>query len=65
MQLKPFLLDDYLGQNEHEIEFDVAASTAPRWTVSDILTLADHAMRHRFLNHYRFADMKLQRMTGW
>jgi aspartate/methionine/tyrosine aminotransferase len=50
MQLKPFLLDAWLDQYEHNIEFDLAASTGPAWTVNDILALADHPMRHRFLN---------------
>jgi aspartate/methionine/tyrosine aminotransferase len=51
MQLKPFLLDDWLDQHEHDIEFNLAASTGPTWTVSDILALADDQTRHRFLNH--------------
>ena len=51
MQLKPFLLDAWLDQYEHHIEFNLAASTGPTWTVSDILALSDHATRHRFLNH--------------
>ncbi|HEV2115477.1 MAG TPA: aminotransferase class I/II-fold pyridoxal phosphate-dependent enzyme [Terriglobales bacterium] len=51
MQLKPFLLDAWLDQYEHHIEFNLAASTGPIWTVSDILALGDHATRHRFLNH--------------
>src|ERR1051325_3684392 len=51
MQLKPFLLDAWLDQYEHEIEFNLAASTGPTWTVNDILTLADDETRYRFLNH--------------
>jgi aspartate/methionine/tyrosine aminotransferase len=51
MQFKPFLLDDWLDQYEHDIEFDLAASTGPTWTVNDILALADDETRHRFLNH--------------
>ncbi len=51
MQLKPFLLDAWLDQYEHDIEFNLAASTGPAWTVSDILALADHQTHHRFLNH--------------
>src|SRR5882757_820164 len=51
MQLKPFLLDAWLDQYEHDIEFNLAASTGPRWTVNDILALADDETRHRFLNH--------------
>ena len=51
MQLKPFLLDDWLDQYEHNIEFNLAASTGATWTVNDILALADDETRHRFLNH--------------
>ena len=51
MQLKPFLLDAWLDQHEHDIEFDLAASTGPRWTVNDILALTDDETRHRFLHH--------------
>lgn len=60
MQLKPFLLDAWLDQYEHGIEFDLAASTGPRWTVADILALGDHASRHRFLNH----DLVYSRVAG-
>jgi aspartate/methionine/tyrosine aminotransferase len=51
MQLKPFLLDVWLDQYEHGIEFNLAASNGPTWTVNDILALADHETRHRFLSH--------------
>ena len=51
MQLKPFLLDAWLDQYEHDIEFNLAASTGPSWTVNDVLALADEETRHRFLNH--------------
>src|SRR6266513_2919804 len=51
MQLKPFLLDAWLDQYEHDIEFNLAASTGPAWTVNDILALADDETLHRFLNH--------------
>jgi hypothetical protein len=51
VQLKPFLLDAWLDQYEHDIEFNLAASTGPSWTVNDILALADEETRHRFLNH--------------
>jgi hypothetical protein len=47
MQLKPFLLDAWLDQFEHDIEFNLAASTGPTWTVNDILALADDETRHR------------------
>jgi aspartate/methionine/tyrosine aminotransferase len=51
MQLKPFLLDVWLDQYEHDTEFNLAASTGPTWTVNEILALADDQTRHRFLNH--------------
>jgi aspartate/methionine/tyrosine aminotransferase len=51
MQLKPFLLDAWLDQYEHGIEFNLAASTGPTWTVNDILALADDKTRDHFLNH--------------
>jgi aspartate/methionine/tyrosine aminotransferase len=51
MQLKPFLLDAWLDSYEHDIEFNLAASTGPTWTVNDILALADDETRYRFLNH--------------
>ena len=51
MRLKPFLLDTWLDQYEHDIEFNLAASTGPSWTVNDVLALTDQETRHRFLNH--------------
>lgn len=51
MELKPFLLDIWLDQYEHNIDFNLGASTGPVWTVNDILGLADDETRHRFLNH--------------
>jgi aspartate/methionine/tyrosine aminotransferase len=51
VQLKPFLLDAWLDQYEHHIDFDLAASTGPKWTVNELLALADEETRHRFLNH--------------
>ncbi len=51
MQLKPFLLDVWLDQYEHGIDFNLAASTGPTWTVNEVLGLADDETRQRFLNH--------------
>ena len=34
MQLKPFLLDAWLDQYEHDIEFNLAAGTGPTWRLS-------------------------------
>ncbi len=51
MQLKPFLLDMWLDEYEHDIEFNLAASTGPGWTVNELLTLAGEDERQLFLNH--------------
>ena len=51
MQLKPFLLDMWLDHYEHGIEFNLAASTGPSWTLNEILSLAKDEERERFLNH--------------
>jgi aspartate/methionine/tyrosine aminotransferase len=51
MELKPFLLDMWLDTYEHNIEFNLAASTGPPWTLNDILSLGTDDQRQRFLNH--------------
>jgi aspartate/methionine/tyrosine aminotransferase len=51
MQLKPFLLDMWLDTYEHNIEYNLGASTGPVWTMQQILDLADEEERQRFLNH--------------
>ena len=51
MQLKPFLLDMWLDAYEHDIEFNLASSEGPRWTLNEILSLAGEEERERFLNH--------------
>ena len=51
MRLKPFLLDMWLDTYEHNIEFNLAASEGPRWTLNEILSLAGEDERQRFLNH--------------
>jgi aspartate/methionine/tyrosine aminotransferase len=51
MQLKPFLLDAWLDTNEHNIEFNLAASTGPVWTVNELLDLGGEEARVRFLTH--------------
>lgn len=49
MQLKPFLLDMWLDKYEHSLEFNLAASTGPVWTINEILSLDGDAARERFL----------------
>ena len=51
MRLKPFPLDMWLDTYEHDIEYNLAASTGPCWTLNDILSLASEEERDRFLNH--------------
>jgi len=51
MQLKPFLLDIWLATYEHDIEFNLASSEGPRWTMNEILNLASEEERERFMNH--------------
>ena len=51
MQLKPFLLDMWLDTYEHNIEFQLGASTGPPWTLNEVLSLASEEERQRFLNH--------------
>lgn len=51
MRLKPFLLDMWLDTHEHGIEFNLAASTGPSWTLNEILNLAGDEEREHFLNH--------------
>jgi aspartate/methionine/tyrosine aminotransferase len=51
MQLKRFLLDIWLDKYEHDIEFNLAASEGPEWTVNEILNLAGEEVRQRFLGH--------------
>ncbi|MBV8549858.1 MAG: aminotransferase class I/II-fold pyridoxal phosphate-dependent enzyme [Acidobacteriaceae bacterium] len=51
MQLKPFLLDMWLATYEQDIEFNLASSEGPRWTLNEILSLANEGERQRFLNH--------------
>ena len=60
MQLKPFLLDMWLDTYEHDIEFNLAASEGPRWTLNEILGLAREGEQQRFLNH----DLVYSRPAG-
>jgi aspartate/methionine/tyrosine aminotransferase len=60
MHLKPFLLDMWLAAYEHDIEFNLASSEGPRWTVNEILNLAEEEERQRFLNH----DLHYSRPAG-
>ena len=51
MELRPCLLDKWLGTYEHGIEFNLAASTGPACTLNEILSLASDEEREFFLNH--------------
>jgi len=50
MELKPFLLDIWLDAHEHGIEFNLAASTGPTWTMKEILSLASDEELGKFVN---------------
>ena len=51
MRLKPFLLDNWLDAYEHRIEFNLASSTGPLWTVNELLDLGGEQTRQRYMNH--------------
>lgn len=51
MQLKPFALDLWLDAYAHDIDYNLAASTGPEWTVNEILDLAGDPERERYLDH--------------
>ncbi len=51
MRLKPFLLDEWLDTYEHSVEFNLAASTGPPWTLNELLSLATDEERERFHKH--------------
>jgi Aspartate/tyrosine/aromatic aminotransferase len=51
MELKPFLLDEWLAKYEHDIEFNLASSEGPRWSLNEILDLASEEERQSFLSH--------------
>src|SRR5829696_113883 len=48
MEMRPFLLDQWLSKHQFAsppIEYDLASSTGPRWTVRELLALVDDDMR--------------------
>ena len=51
MRLKSFLLDEWLDSWEHSVEFNLASSTGPVWSLNELLSLANDDERERFLNH--------------
>jgi aspartate/methionine/tyrosine aminotransferase len=51
MELKPFLLDRWLDTYEHSVEFNLASSTGPSWTLNEILSLSNDEERQLFLDH--------------
>jgi aspartate/methionine/tyrosine aminotransferase len=53
MQLKPFLLDEWLSQKftaDPPIEFDLGSSTGPVWTLRELLALEGGDVRERLLD---------------
>ena len=47
MDLKPFLLEQWLAHYEQDIKYNLGASTGPRWTVDELLSLAGEDARQR------------------
>lgn len=47
MDLKPFLLEQWLANFEQEIKYNLGASTGPHWTVDELLGLAGEDARRR------------------
>jgi aspartate/methionine/tyrosine aminotransferase len=53
MEMRPFLLDQWLSKHQFAsppIEYDLASSTGPRWTVRDLLALVDEDVRERLFD---------------
>ncbi len=53
MNIRPFLLDDWLGQKlkpDSKIEYDLGSSTGPVWTVRELLALDSGAALDRLLD---------------
>src|ERR1700722_8388294 len=50
MQLKPFLLDEWLDTYEHHTQFNLASSTGLVWTLNELLSLATEEEREHFLH---------------
>lgn len=53
MRFAPFLLDQWLNKYQHSeppIEFDLAASTGPTWTVRELLALESADLRQQLLD---------------
>jgi aspartate/methionine/tyrosine aminotransferase len=53
VELRPFLLDQWLSKHQFAsppIEYDLASSTGPRWTVRELLALVDDEARERLFD---------------
>jgi aspartate/methionine/tyrosine aminotransferase len=53
MEMRPFLLDQWLSKHQFAsppIEYDLASSTGPRWTVRELLALVDDDERERLFD---------------
>jgi aspartate/methionine/tyrosine aminotransferase len=53
MEMRPFLLDQWLSKHQFAsppIEYDLASSTGPRWTVRELLALVDDDVRERLFD---------------
>jgi aspartate/methionine/tyrosine aminotransferase len=53
MEMRPFLLDQWLSEHQYAsppIDYDLASSTGPRWTVRELLELVDDDARERLFD---------------
>jgi aspartate/methionine/tyrosine aminotransferase len=57
MRFSPFLLDDWLNHHQHSeppIEFDLASSTGPHWTLRELLALGEKNALEELLDTHLF-----------
>jgi aspartate/methionine/tyrosine aminotransferase len=57
MRFSPFLLDDWLNHHQHSeppIEFDLASSTGPHWTLRELLALGEKNALDELLDTHLF-----------
>jgi aspartate/methionine/tyrosine aminotransferase len=57
MRFSPFLLDDWLNHHQHSeppIEYDLASSTGPHWTLRELLGLGDKNALEELLDTHLF-----------
>lgn len=48
MKLKPFRLEEWLDAREHDVRYNLAASTGPNWSLAQVMELMNDTDRKRF-----------------